>query len=191
MAQDLLFHPISFPLGRMHMGSSCRCSREWWNWRWGRIQARSRFPSPLDHHPWESKCFQTMSANDLFWEVSQQFVILFHLPFSVSHPVSEQTWQIPGPLKLRWKIQAGTEFIYSFYQRVRERGGKKGGEPDCWYAVLCLKSVINRFSPHCGEQANHLGNQLFSWIVSMDVFPGILMAEDVETNCDTERVMKP
>lgn len=24
----------------------------------------------------------------------------------------------------------------------------------------------------------------------MDIFPGILMAEDVETNCDTERVIE-
>lgn len=88
-------------------------------------------------------------------------------------------------VKSRWKIQAGIEFIYSFYQRMRERGGKKGGEPDCWCAVLFLKVSLIGF-PALWRRQITWANQLLSWMISMDIFPGILMAEDVETNCDTE-----
>lgn len=65
---------------------------------------------------------------------------------------------------------------------MRMREGRKGGEPDCWQCSLVAKSAFNSCSPLCGKQANHLGNQLLSWIMSMDIFPGILMAQDVETN---------
>lgn len=63
------------------------------------------------------------------------------------------------------------------------RKKKKEREPGCGQCNLMAKSAFNSFSPPYGKQANHLGSQLPSWIMSMDIFPGILMAQDVEANC--------
>lgn len=155
MAQGLLFHPIAFPLGRMfghrHMGSSqCAVESDGIEGEGGfRQEAGSPVPRIITlKSPNASKPLLPMPLSEK-WASSLWLSCIF-LPFSVSHPVSEQTWQILGLLKLRWKIQAGIEFIYNFYQRLRERGGKKGGEPDCWCTVLCLKMSLIGF-PHTVE----------------------------------------
>ena len=139
MAQGLLFHPIAFPLGRMfdhrHMGSSCMCSGEWWNWRWGRIQARSRFPSPLDHHPQESKCFQTTSANAPFWEVSQQFVTFLHLPSLLCVPSSVRT-NLTDSRALEIEMKNPSRDCV-FLQFLSENEGKRGEERRRAWLLMC------------------------------------------------------
>ena len=116
MAQGLLFHPIAFPLGRMfghrHMGSSrCAVESDGIEGEGGfRQEAGSPVPRIITlKSPNASKPLLPMPLSEK-WASSLWLSCIF-LPFSVSHPVSEQTWQILGLLKLRWKIQAGIEFM--------------------------------------------------------------------------------
>ena len=66
-------------------------------------------------HPCKSKCFQTTIVPFLRSEPAL-CNFLVSLPFFISHPGSEETWQVVlGLLNSRWATQEGNEFIYDFY----------------------------------------------------------------------------
>lgn len=139
-AQGLLFTKLHFPLGGcLATGTweALACAARVMELKVRRIQAEADSPVP-----WiitlRVQMLPNPSASAPFWEVSQQFVTFLHLPsFSVSHPVSEQTWQIPRALKSRWKIQS-RDWVY--LQFLSENEGKREERRRAWLLMCSLVS---------------------------------------------------
>lgn len=150
----LTLPPNCISIGRMfgqrHMGSSFRCSREWWNWRWGRMRARSRFPNPLDHHhPQWVQMFPNRFCSAPSWEVSQQFVTFRHLPSLL--PSSEQAWQM---FQGSWiRDEQSKQGMSLSTVSIREWGRERGRKEESLTAdsaILWLKVSLIGF-PHSVE----------------------------------------
>lgn len=169
-----LFHSTAFPLvgrGRWETLASAVQNDGLAGERGAGKKPGPQFPGSL---PSQAQVFPNHLCSGPSWEVSQQFVTFLHfpsLPLVTSNFRTELT-DVPGLLNLRWMNQAGSEFVYNFCPTMRERKRKKGGEPDCWQCNLGAKSVFNSSSPLCRKQATHLGNQVLSRIMSLDIFPG-------------------